>query len=76
MEGLLLCTCAEPCPDDRSGCIQHQDKEVKKKSKVSEENTFKNSVLECSPPETCGDRLNRGSTSIFIGSQLVTSGIA
>jgi len=25
---LLLCTCAEPCPDDRSGSIQYQDKEV------------------------------------------------
>jgi hypothetical protein len=75
MEGLLLCTCAEPCPDDRSGSIQHQDKEVKKKSKVSEENTFKNSVLECSPPETCGDRLERGSTSIFTYFRLVISGL-
>ena len=29
IEGLLLCTCAEPCPDDRSGSIQYQDKENK-----------------------------------------------
>ncbi|MGB7293384.1 MAG: hypothetical protein WBD99_14510 [Thermodesulfobacteriota bacterium] len=37
---LLLCTCAEPCPDDRSGSIQYQDKEVReKKNKLNEENT-------------------------------------
>ncbi|HEX9666998.1 MAG TPA: hypothetical protein VGA95_10645 [Thermodesulfobacteriota bacterium] len=28
VEGLLLCTCAEPSPDDRSGSIQYQDKEA------------------------------------------------
>ncbi|MGB7293874.1 MAG: hypothetical protein WBD99_17030 [Thermodesulfobacteriota bacterium] len=48
VEGLLLCTCAEPCPDDRSGSIQYQDKEVRKKSKINEENPFKDSVLETS----------------------------
>jgi len=45
---LLLWTCAEPCPDDRSGSIQYQDKEVRKKSKINEDNTFKDSVLEIS----------------------------
>jgi len=45
VEGLLLCTCAEPCPDDRSGSIQYQDKEVRKKrNNIIEVNTFKDSV--------------------------------
>ncbi len=30
IEGLLLCTCSEPCPDDRTGSIQYQDKEVRR----------------------------------------------
>jgi hypothetical protein len=48
VEGLLLCTCAEPCPDDRSGSIQYQDKEVRKESMINEENTFKDLVPEMS----------------------------
>jgi hypothetical protein len=43
---LLLCTCAEPCPDDRSGSIQYQDKEIRKKSRTDEENRFKDLVPE------------------------------
>jgi len=46
VEGLLLCTCAEPCPDDRSGSIQYQDKEVREKSKLYEKSTIKDSVRE------------------------------
>ena len=48
VEGLLLCTCAEPSPDDRSGSIQYQNKEVRKKSKIYEENTSKDLVPEIS----------------------------
>jgi hypothetical protein len=44
VEGLSLCTCAEPCPDDRSGSIQYQDKEANKKSEIYGENTCKSSV--------------------------------
>ncbi|HEX9666028.1 MAG TPA: hypothetical protein VGA95_05645 [Thermodesulfobacteriota bacterium] len=48
VEGLLLCTCAEPCPDDRSGSIQYQDKEVRNKVNTTDVDTFKNFVLETS----------------------------
>ena len=43
-----IAPCAEPCPDDRSGSIQYQDKEVRKESMLNEENTFKDLVPEMS----------------------------
>jgi hypothetical protein len=36
-EGLLHCTRAEPCPEDRSGSIQYQDKEDRTKGNEARE---------------------------------------
>jgi hypothetical protein len=37
MERVLLCTYAEPCPDDRTGSIQYQDKEDRRKVNTDQE---------------------------------------
>jgi hypothetical protein len=37
---------AEPCPDDRTGSIQYQDKEDRKEVNTNEGEAYKDSVLE------------------------------
>jgi hypothetical protein len=43
-----IAACAEPCPDDRTGYIQYQDKEDRKKVNTNEGEAYKDSVPELS----------------------------
>jgi hypothetical protein len=41
-----IAACAEPCPDDRTGSIQDQEKEDRKEVNTNEGEAYKDSVLE------------------------------
>jgi hypothetical protein len=44
LKGCFFAPRADRCPDDRSVSIQYQDKEVRKKSKINDENSFNDLV--------------------------------